>query len=144
MSRQDYEFQYDRFIDVFPEFSKVSEDVVKIWSSVVQRLLVNSWISCDDDVYNTMVELGTAHLLYMRYDVTEELIPEDDGLTLRDMGDVVQVTSKTAGTGSLSESGSVIYTSDNSAFISTLSTTKYGLLLLTLIELYAPCGYVVK
>jgi hypothetical protein len=139
----EYTFDYNNFIAMFPEFTKLSEELVEPWSNIAVDLFGHMCVK--PTVLDDIVNLAVAHLVYTRYSIDPEDPEEYTGVNIKDMGDTTITTSKSVGTSSISTSGTLQYVPDStSAFLNTLSTTKYGMLLLSLLEIYAPVGYLVK
>ncbi len=137
------EFDYNKFMQVFPEFNKLSEEQVEPWSTIAIDLFGEMYVK--PSILDDIINFTTAHLVYTRYSIDPVDTEEYTGVNLKDMGDTTITTSKSVGTSSISTSGTLQYIPDsNSAFLNTLSTTKYGMIVLSLLEIYAPIGYLVK
>lgn len=135
-------FDVDAFLKVFKEFSGIEADTVQFYGDIsIDFLDLGAW---GEKWYMRGVYLLTAHALAMRYPIDGYEDEQGNKVSLLPANDTIQVTSKSAGTGSLSESGQAVYKSSTpSAWLDTLSQTRYGLQLLALIEMLFPCGYCV-
>lgn len=135
-------FDLDAFLKVFKEFSIIEADTVQFYGDITIDLLdPKAW---GDKWYMRGVYLLTAHVLAMRYPIDGYDDEQGNKVSLLPGNDTVQITSKSAGTGSLSESGQAVYKSSTpSAWLDTLAQTRYGLQLLALIEILFPCGHCV-
>lgn len=135
-------FVVEDFLLVFPEFKHIATESIQFTGDIAYELLPH--IVWGDKWHSRACYLLTAHNLAMRFPI--DGIESEDGsiIPLNDVNNTIQITSHSAGTGSLSESGSAIYSNSDSAFLSNLSQTRYGIQLLSLMELVMPCGYLVK
>lgn len=130
-----YTFQPSRFIEVYQEFASVSEAVLMTYGTYSVALLNRAtwgWF------WEQAVALMTAHQIAK----TQGIDYESAGM--RDQSSAGVVTSKSASTSSLSESGTVsaLSTGDDPLSVD-LSQTQYGLQLLALIHLIMPISDVV-
>lgn len=135
-------FVVEDFLAVYPEFNKINTTSIQFLGDISYSLLpINVW---GDKWHQHACYLLTAHNLAMRFPI-DSIENEDGTITeLNDVNNTLQITSHSAGTGSLSESGTAIYSNSDSAFLSNLAQTKYGLMLISLMELVLPSGYIVK
>lgn len=128
-------FDYANFIEKFPEFAELPEATVQFYGDFCFEFLPASvW----GKWHVHACYLLLAHKLVRRYPV------DFNKAGLNNQTDMLTVTSKSASTGSLSESGELVYHAQtDSPFASELANTIYGVELLSLIELLMPMSYVV-
>lgn len=128
-------FQYEIFIKIFPEFTDVPEaSVFFVGDFCFEFLPKHVWGKWHTQACFLLI----AHKLARRYPV------DFNKAGVNNQTDMLSVTSKSASTGSLSESGNLVYTTQSdSPFISELSNTIYGIEFLSLIELIMPMSQVV-
>lgn len=136
-------FVVEEFLKSFPEFNQLNEDTIQFYGDISYDLLpLKIW---SDKWHMRACYLLTAHNLAMRFPI-EDITNEDGSITpLNDVNNTIQVTSHSAGTGSLSESGTAIVNStDADTFTANLSQTRYGLMLLSLMDVVLPKSYLVR
>lgn len=132
------ESKYQAFVDVFPEFLGIPEARVTFALDVSFDFFVEGlW----GKHYQRACFLLTAHMLSLRYDVSEAL--QANGMR-SPFATINIVTSKSTTTTGLSEGNATnaMQTSDNPILFD-LSRTEYGLQLLALLYTVVPCSDVV-
>lgn len=131
-------FSYDNFIAIFPEFSGIPKDrvsfVYEFGKDFLNEQAFGKW-------YDRAVMLYLAHRLATQYNI-DATVTSEGMVSPNEFG--MMGSSKSASTSSLSESKtpSVFANSDNPLYFD-LSKTRYGMMLLELIDLLMPGGYVV-
>lgn len=131
-------FSYDSFIAIFPEFSGIPAErisfVYDFGKDLLNEQAFGKW-------YDRAVMLYVAHRLATQYNI-DAVVTSEGMVSPSEFGMIS--SSKSASTSSLSEgkTPSVFANSDNPLYFD-LSKTRYGIMLLALIDLLMPGGYVV-
>lgn len=131
-------FNYDTFIAIFPEFASIPRErvafVYEFGADLLNPNAFGKW-------YDKALMLYIAHRLATQYNI-DATVSKEGMVSPNEYG--MFTSSKSASTSSLSESKSAsgFMNSDNPLYFD-LAKTRYGVMLLELIDLLMPGGYVV-
>lgn len=129
-----YNFNVDVFLQVYKEFSGIAAPIIQM-----QGNAAIAYLSCCAfcNMYAYAVSLLTAHRLARIYNIGAAY----DANGMQDQSSTELGTSKSASTTSLSESSTPLgLVTGGDPFTSELATTRYGLILLQLIETLVPAA----
>lgn len=132
------ELSYSDFIDIFPEFSGVSQNAIERQIRISTGLLNKDALG---EFYQDCIGLLSAHYLCLRYNISSEMSKNGINQSMMNSG---LINSVSASSGSLSESyshNSLISGDDPTT--ADWSRTEYGLQLLSIIGMQIdPCSVV--